>query len=305
MSNIKEDLDSAIKIINRENKYDKFESRIYPFSNEVLTETLKDFNFNNKKCMTVLGSSDQALDMYLRGASNVTAFDINQFTKYYFYLKKAALLSKISIDEYINFFYPYNVWGEFNHNSLNFKTFSKIVQYLSGDYLTFWSTLFERFCPITLSDNFFANDIPNMKCLKDTIGYLNNDAYYKLADMIKDIDIDFNHTNIRDLPSKISQKVDYIYLSNIMQYTREIYSEIKLKAPKDPSKIEQFKKLILTLSEKLNDNGKIMIWNIFNTESIDYRISKDVFMEKCFEFHTFNGLETEEIVLQYTKKTRR
>lgn len=303
MSNLKEDLDSAFKIISGYEEYDLFKSKIYPFSNEILTEILTHFDFNNKKCITVQGASDQALDMYLRGASSITTFDVNKFTKYYFYLKKAAVLAKIEPDEYIDFFYPYHFFDYINYNSFNLKTFDKIVPYLSGDNLIFWSNLFDSFESHYLSSMLLSEDIVPKEVLKNYIHYLKGDNYYELAEKIKDKDIDFKHVNVKDLENNINDKVDYIYLSNIMHYVRSIYSEIKLKSPKDTALLEAYKKLVLCLAKKLNNNGKIMVmtWNCFSICSDDYKVSEKVFNENCFNFKCTSKFK-DGAILEYTKK---
>lgn len=303
MSNLKEDLDSAIKIISGYEEYDKFQSKIYPFSNEILTEILTHFDFNNKKCVTVQGASDQAFDMYLRGAYSITTFDVNKFTKYFFYLKKAAVLAKIEPDKYIDFFYPYHFSDYTNPNSFNLKTFDKIVPYLSGDNFTFWTNLFNSFESHWLSSMLLSDDIVPKEYLKKYIQYLNGNNYYALAEKIKDKDIDFKHVNVKNLDDNINDKVDYIYLSNIMQYVRSIYSEIKLKSPKDASLLEAYKKLVLRLANKLNNNGKIMImtWNCFSICSDDYKTSKKVFNENCFDY-TYTSKSKDGAFLEYTKK---
>lgn len=108
MENIEEDITNAKRIIKGEYEYTvnnlfTKHSRIYPFTNENLNGCFDNFDFNNRNCLTVLGSSDQALDMCLRGACEITTFDINILTKYLFYLKKAAILSGLTKEEYIKF----------------------------------------------------------------------------------------------------------------------------------------------------------------------------------------------------------
>ena len=56
-------------------------------------------NVEGRDVLTVLGSGDQALYMYDRGAKSVYLFDKNNLTLYYYYLRVWTI-------EYLNEFYP-------------------------------------------------------------------------------------------------------------------------------------------------------------------------------------------------------
>ena len=86
MSCLEEDLKNAKYLIENHKFYrnhgDMFEM-IYPFTNENIKDMFSCFNFKDKECLSILGSSDQVFDMYLRGAKSVTAFDINPLNTIY------------------------------------------------------------------------------------------------------------------------------------------------------------------------------------------------------------------------------
>ena len=112
MSKIKDDIKRAnylIKIPSFFRENDDIFDMIYPFTTENINGMFSHFNFKDKDCLSVLGSSDQVFDMYLRGAKSVTAFDINPLTEYLFYLKKAALDANLTKEEYLDYLIVMNI----------------------------------------------------------------------------------------------------------------------------------------------------------------------------------------------------
>lgn len=82
--------------------------RIYPFATENVAGCFSGYDFKDKDCLTVLGSSVQALYMYLMGAKKVTTFDINPLTIYYLHFQKAFFLSKMKFKDYKNMFHAFS-----------------------------------------------------------------------------------------------------------------------------------------------------------------------------------------------------
>ena len=54
---------------------------------------MKYFDFQNKSLLTIGSSGDQILNSFYYGARDITLFDINEYSKYYIYLKIAAIIS--------------------------------------------------------------------------------------------------------------------------------------------------------------------------------------------------------------------
>lgn len=298
MSSLNQDIKGAKTTINNNLRLIQFEkySKIYPFTNEDLFEAFNDFDFNNKRCLTVLGSSDQALDMCLSGANEITTFDINKLTKYYLYLKKAALLSNLTKEEYLDFFYPYgSSYDSYQDSDYYDAIFSKIATNLSSDNLTFWTSLFDSYPSTVINKNLFYNDANSKKKLQFNIKYLYGNNYYKLKEKIKDIKLSFINTDITELPERISEKYDFIYLSNIMEYSEHIYNMSKFNS------IKEYKNLILKLIDNLNINGTIIISYFFYTLSF-YGLAHEIYTEKDFDFKIIGNC-LDEAILQYTKTT--
>ena len=62
-------------------------SRIYPFVTENVAGYIDYFDFENKSLLTLGSSGDQILNAFYNGARDITLFDINEYAKYYVYLK--------------------------------------------------------------------------------------------------------------------------------------------------------------------------------------------------------------------------
>ena len=240
--------------------------KIYPFSNENIAACLPNFNLKEKDCLTVLGSGDQAMDMAYYDAKTLHTFDINPLTEYYFYLKKAALMSNISYREYLKFFCyeDYPNYHDGNLEAFNEKTFNKIVPYLKDDYYIFWSTLFDLFdfypLEIRKSNGLFTSDELSHQVLSQTITYLKEENYYKLKEKAANINITFSNANIKNIEQNITKKYDFIYLSNIIQYTNTIY-EKDIFIPMNESRkkeLEAYKNTVENLGNHLKDNGQIV-----------------------------------------------
>lgn len=167
---------------------------LYIFTNENIKDMFANFNFKDKVYLSVLASSDQVLDMYLRGAKKVTTFDINPLTKYLFYLKRTALASGISKEEYFSYFcYKTSSLYGYNKDAFSKKTFNKIVPYLYGDSYKFWSSLYDEFKGIEIREDrfLFSFDECLSSTLKHTVSYLNEKNYNKISEMASSIDIKF------------------------------------------------------------------------------------------------------------------
>ena len=94
-------------------------SPVYIFTTENITKVIKNMNVCKKKVLTVSSSGDHIFNMLLNGASTIECYDINYFTKYYFYLKEATIRS-LNYEEFQEFFFN-------KRFSFNSKTFSNEV----------------------------------------------------------------------------------------------------------------------------------------------------------------------------------
>lgn len=312
-----EDLKKAREIIwnirnNLNYKFKNFE-RIYPFSNENINDCFSHFDLDNKKCLTVLGSSDQVLDLCLKGSNIITSFDINPLTIYYFELKKAALLSNITLEEYLKFFCfkDYSPCNTNNFSVFNQDTFNKLIPFLSSDAYLFWSSLFKEFKILEIrrvKSIFEYWDEPNKDILKETIGYLKDNNFYVLKERIKDLKFNFINCDIRNLQGNLNMEYDFIYLSNIIQYIEVMFKDKINKKRLDSLNdkeiiklLKQYKKLIEELSINLNDDGLIIVGYLYtllkdSKDSIIYNKSlrDKVFCDSNYSYEYFKSMVSYE-----------
>ncbi len=298
MSNLNINIEKAKRLIkdNRigiSRRHGKFE-RIYPFTNENLFECFNQFLLRNKDCLTVLASSDQALDLFLRGAKSVDTFDINPLTPYYFDLKKAFLMSDFNRDDYLKFFSYYYRETRFNRD-----VYKEISKNLTGDSKVFWDSLYDSFTTEKLRDSngLFSPDEQPPLVLKREILYLSDDHQYDLLkEKISDVNIRFINTNVVNLPMVLSRdkRYDFIYLSNIFQYTKNVFSKISLKERLYPDKYRLIRwgNLITDLSRNLNHDGNIMTGYIYDFLNIygsddNFRIFSQAFPQSEFLYYHF------------------
>ena len=203
-------------------------NQIYYNSNEELNTILDYFDFNDKNVFSVLGSGDQAFHLINRGANTVDLFDVNNYAKYYFYLR-------IWIIKYLNTYY-YN-----NHLSTDFiydllrcvkpsNQEEKIAYY-------FWKTIiksdrFNQFEKIIFIRDFHymkKNNIEDVELLKKQLGSR---------------DFNFDNIDITD-PLKKDKKYDYVFMSNILEWMEN-------------ESFEKIWNLARNVYDLLDDDGKVI-----------------------------------------------
>lgn len=231
-------------------------SPLYSFNTEdsacVFHDNQSKIRDNN--ILTVTGSGDAILDLFLYGAKKVIAFDTNILTIFFAELKFTAA-KYLSFDEFGKFF-----------NDLDEKIYRKIENYLSNNCRLFWNELY-NFCQVVdmplknyengglfqTSMTFFASN--------DTIGndkgYYNEKQYLKLQQILKSKsleDVSLIHCDLFDLPNKFNLKgISYAYLSNIMDFLVGV-DKCDLKV----SSLEEFKNYILNaLLPSLKENADV------------------------------------------------
>lgn len=293
MSTVKEDIRHAIDVINSDdNSVNRFD-KIYPFATENIYGCFSSYDFQDKDCLTVLGSSAQMLYMYTNGAKNVTTFDINKFSVYYFYLIKAFLLSNLAKEDLVNIF-------KMKDEKDVKKIFSKVAKYLKGDAYVFWKTLYNIYKEKLFNKEilFHYVDTPTIYY---TNGILDSENWNILKKIITNIEPNFMHCNIKDLPNSLNNQYDLMYLSNIIEYTDSIYIE-KNKV----DSLIKYKELLMKIKEYLKSDGLLYAGYIYepNNYYVDEPLyNKDrnkIFSKEEFIYHTFKGYND----IEYEVKTQ-
>ena len=304
MTTIEQDIEKAKSIINEQNKFipnygilDKIE----PFATKNIKEILTKYNLKGKKILTLLSSGDQIIDMCLNGANNITSFDINHLTKYYYNLKKAALLSNITREQFLEYFcyYHYPYYNGINKQSFHPEMFEKICQYLDEESYKFWSSLYDEYNHLQIRNGkslFLGNEL-HYKILTNTIDYLNNDTnFYKTKERVKDLNFSFINEDARNLPNISIEHYDFIYLSNIIEYLLKTYLCSINENQNQLDKLQELKDLLITYTNLLNKDG-ILIANYrsktFNKNKNNYILEQ--FLSLIFDDNIFSSIEIDSI----------
>lgn len=194
---------------------------IYPFTTENISGYINEFTLENRSLLTVGSSSDQVLNAILYGCENVTLLDINPYTKFYYYLKVACILT-LNKEEYLEFLRYYNYPKVFkdNKNCFNIEIFNKIkstLLILDYESYLFWCELFKNFSPLEIRKNLFSTDEDRTDIIVNSNPYLINEQAYKtLRKKLENVEPNFMTTNL--LKDEVIGHFDNIWLSNIPQY---------------------------------------------------------------------------------------
>lgn len=191
--------------------------KIYPFSNEQLSQYLTNVNLKNKNVMVVGSSGDQALSAAFLGAREVCLIDANPLTQQFFNLKMAAM-KNLDYMSFINFF---DLKSE---DALSLETFNSIKKDLPLESRLFWEIVLEKYTFKRLRNIMFQNlkafDAKNLP-------YLSSEQNFnKCKEVHKDVKFEVHTANISSFHTILKQKNYYslIMLSNISDYiTRNDY----------------------------------------------------------------------------------
>lgn len=308
-----DDVEKAKKIINQSKNYNKrtieeYFSKIYSFSTENLSGYLRQFSFKNKEVLTTGSSADQILNLINYGATTIDHFDINPFVKYYFALKKTAIL-ELNPKKYIDFFYLKST--ENNYHVFNEKIYQRLEKYLDYESRIFWNSLYNSFEPSVINEKLFFKETIKRYNLVINNEYLNKKNYSLIRKRIEHCEIKFINTNIINLPYNKKQ-YDFILLSNIFDY---LYNLIVLSEYEFTDVLFAYRSFLMRLTNLLKDDGTMFFhyfWQIEENmvyDTIKKFLGNDshistVFFESAnrknsFEKYKFNNFQ--DGVMVYTK----
>lgn len=234
------------------NKMDSLFDMIYPFTTENINGYISKFDLKDKSLLTVGSSSDQVINAAMYDCHNQTVIDICPYTKYYFYLKKAAILS-LDYEEFCHFLFYKNFPRIFKNNKnifdkALFNKIKNILGTLDYDSYLFWNKLFSECSNSRIRERLFTSDEVSANLLKYMNPYLKNETSYKLIQSkIDNVNPQFIRANLFD--AKLTACFDNIFLSNMAQY----YSLL------------DFKKLLDYLDTLLNQDGKMLVCYLYST----------------------------------------
>lgn len=262
-------------IVNNSTRSFSSEGMIYGFTNELLHSSFPK-NLDNTKSLVVTSSGDHLLHAVLAGCTDITAFDINRFCKYYSALK-IAMIKRYShkifyrkISEFID---------ECNRNDFDFdyiyKLFNDVFPYLNDEEKAFWNTYFKLItsCNIDIKRLFYSCYSPYSSAYRD------KKYYNKIKDLIDGANIKYIDTDVATIANDTSKQYDYIHLSNMLEYATDdniINILLNLETTLTQSGIIDFQ-LFGFLTEKSLRSGLNKKYNIIpiNCDDTDvYRLKK-------------------------------
>lgn len=310
-NNLNHTLNSAIEKCNKPFDLEIFMSRdfnnLYPFTTENINGYIEQFDLDNKSLLTVGSSTDQIINSAYYNCKKQTSVDICPYTKYYFYLKKTALLT-LKYNEFLTYFsyknYPIRLLH--NKNAFNIESFEQmkgLLKEINEESFIFWNELYKRFLPIDIRKKLFSYDEYKISILREINTYLKNkNTYNEMKGKI----IDTEPTFITEDLSKFdtNEKYDNIWFSNISAYYP----------------IEFTKMLIEKFNKNLNIDGKMLICYLYDTTIFDIteeevksiynlKLTKEIIGKYIDDFISFYGVSglnynknIKDSVLIYKKK---
>ena len=235
-------------------------SFIYKFSNESIIDYQK-YLKNRNNAFIVTASGDQILNSILEGTTNITSCDVSRFPKYFFELKKAAILS-LSKDEYIDFFLKDDNYDDI----LNDDIYDNIRNNMCDEDREFWDGLFQFFEGGEIyNSSLFSHEIVTPQLVISRNSYLQDNNYNKLQSNIEKTNINHQIGNVRDIILNEKKEYDLVNLSSIIYYYNGNYKE-------------------LLESIKLSDEGIILTY-LYDKGK---RNIDDLFKEKEYSFDNFS-----------------
>ena len=272
MKELNADIHNAKMHIRNSYNKDLFDF-IYPFCNENIKELLSYFSLRDKDCLSVLASTDQVFDMYLKGAKSITTFDINNLTKYYYKLKKAAIIAGLNFEDYKQFF----CFEEYsnhrsNRDAFHYDVFKVIKKYLDPDSYIFWVELYNCFSPLEIRTPFglFTYDEQANTILEKTVGYFNESSYKELQKRIEKLNVKFINASIKSLPAYLESKSDFMYFSNIIQYCDTMFLDYDGldKINNKKTKLLKIKNVLEYLATYLNHDGFMIAGYLYDSSNM-------------------------------------
>ena len=215
----KKDFNALKKMLISKNNNDNLfsmHSKVYAFTTENISGYYKNINFIDKKILTICSSGDHILNAIFLGCKDIDCFDINIFTKYYMYLKLGAI-KVLTYSEFLYFFE--------SENKFSFGLYQKISTSLNEEIKKFWDLVYSNEDIISDIDKIFMN-IDYKKTNKIYNLYLKEDNYNTLKNILLNdsININFIQSDFLVIHKKLKDNYNYIFLSNIIDYLPNYYT---------------------------------------------------------------------------------
>ena len=294
MSKIDEDIELARRVIlGLDTSRVGFNetSYIYRCTNENMkNKTYMNLLSNNENVLSVIGSGDQILNMFLLNSNNIDAFDISRFPGYFLKLKIAAI-KEFSYEEYLSFF--------FDNRPFDKKMFDRLMDSCEDkECKKFWTKVCgDKPRDVYYTQLFTDTRRSSMYAVKNN-PYLDRFYYDRLKNKIDKLNVNYINGDILDIASKFDKGFDLIYLSNICMYAREMFSDhIELNA------FYKFRNFITNLN--INPNGKVVNYlHRYTLGCLSHEVSRRVFNIQGFNTYKVEKEKDLPDVLVVYRKVR-
>lgn len=241
------------------------------------------------------------------GARDITLIDINEYAKFYIYLKISAIIS-LDYKEFQEFFFIQDLKSNYNRNVFSKELFEKLkptLRLLDYESYLFFDELFSLFKPNVIRNSLMDDDEKRLKVITGFNIYLKNETNYNILKN-KIHNITFKYINKDIYTFNINHTYDNIFLSNLCTSTS----------------IQKTKELVQKLdNNNLNINGKMLIAYLYEIKFIEnnymddwspiYKmpITRERIKEYITEYHQIKGsksfiwddFDNKDLILIYKK----
>ena len=265
----------------------------YLFTTENIKAVIGTIDLSDKSVLTVSSSGDHVFNMLLSGAKNIDCYDINNFTKYYFYFKESAIRT-LDYKEFIDFFFSNKL--KFRDKVFDELLFLRVLSNIRDEEsLFFWKNLYDKYGSKKL---YYSNLFIQNHYFKNTYiecnNYLNNsNNYEKLQKILETYNYNFYLIDIfNDINKLPNNRYDFIYLSNILD---------KIGYIDELSYVKKIKELITKLRVYLSNDGILGVcylyfylddyWDSSNKRRLNsFVMRSEYFYDDSYTFKTFRGI---------------
>lgn len=248
---LNQDLKKIDKLLKRRSG-DRFKM-LYKFTTENISGYINEFDFKDKNLLTVGSSGDQAINANMYGCGDVTVVDLNGYSKYFFDLKKAAIMML----DYEKFLYYFMADDKKEKMQIDFyRKLREILRSINLDSLVLWDYIYDNYSTSQINNmfNYHTGELNNIVKFNS---YLSSEENYNIEkSKIGKFNIKFINTNILKSDKIFTlERFDNINLSNVYSYADNKY------------KFKKFKKGIYELVKILNNDGKMLVAYLYGTSS--------------------------------------
>ncbi|MFA5061296.1 MAG: DUF3419 family protein [Candidatus Pacearchaeota archaeon] len=261
-------------------------SKVYPFTTENLAEYMGELGFEGKNVLTVIGSGDHVINPFFFGAKSVVGFDINRLALLFAELKIKAL-QHLDIRDFKDYFFTGS------KRTMDHRIYEGLKRNLSEECVSFFDSLYKKYKKdgrqIRQSKLFNKRfDINELRTVCNL--YLHSDFnYIRTRINIRNGRVKLINSDVRDLTSKLEDNFEVILLSNLADYSQDLF-------PGETNYLDSFcEEILVPLRKHLTLGGIICAAYVYDTREgfSENRklINRSELRQETFRRFGFNYLE--------------